>query len=663
MRAIFVSYRRDDAEGEAGRLFDDLVEQFGEDSVFMDVAAIEVGRDFRKAIDESVSTCGVLLAVIGKQWIDAKNEAGQRRLDDPVDFVRLETASALKRDIPVVPVLVHGAKMPRSDQLPDDLKELAYRNGVEVTHARWNSDMQLLFKALRPFVGESKGAPASPAPTSLRLAAEIKPPVPVETKVPVFTAESSPTPKKKPMGIILAVVAAVLAVGAFVVYMMSGSKQVTVPDLSGITLSDATAKLQALDLAVGQKIGKEDPTKAPNIVLGQSPPPNVRVKTGSTIDLTYSQPPTMVDVPSLVGKSLDAAQQVLEDLHLPAGKISFEQKPNVAENIVLDQFPKPGKRVEGTAEISLVVSEAPVTQGQRSSPMVAVPNLVGQSLAQARARLQTSGLAVGSATPQPKPDATSGTVISQSPSAGQQVNRSTQVNLWVAQAPQVPPSSVANVVPKGGTVYFADGGEPVGTIWKLQGGTVSAVYRRPSNRIYSVAISRNGIIYFCNANENKVYQLQEEHERVVYTHNTYVRRLAFDHNGDLYFSEATGGVGDGKIYRHKGSAAVPVFSVRLSTVDGYWAGDFAFDSQGALWLSSGNRRPANLYKVTNGEPSRVFTSSDSIAGIAFAADGSLIYTDSGHSIYRLTLPALSSELLYRSPTSTSLSGVAPVQRQ
>ena len=110
MRAIFVSYRRDDSEGEAGRLFDDLVNHFGEDSVFLDVAAIEVGRDFRKVIDDSVATCGVLLAIIGKEWIDSKNEAGQRRLDDPSDFVRLETASALRRDIPVVPVLVHDAK-------------------------------------------------------------------------------------------------------------------------------------------------------------------------------------------------------------------------------------------------------------------------------------------------------------------------------------------------------------------------------------------------------------------------------------------------------------------------------------------------------------------------------------------------------------------------
>ena len=150
MRAIFISYRREDAEGQAGRLFNDLAEQFGEHSVFMDVAGIEPGRDFRRAIDEQVASCGVLLALIGKSWLEAKDASGRRRLDDPMDFVRLETASAMKREIPVIPVLVQGASMPRADQLPPDLAELAYRNGVELTHARWDSDVQVLIKALRP---------------------------------------------------------------------------------------------------------------------------------------------------------------------------------------------------------------------------------------------------------------------------------------------------------------------------------------------------------------------------------------------------------------------------------------------------------------------------------------------------------------------------------
>lgn len=148
MRRIFISYRREDTEGQAGRLFDDLSAHFGKDSVFMDVTGIAPGFDFRNAIDHEVSACDVFLAIIGKHWIDAIDESGNRRLDNPDDFVRLETATALKRDIPVVPVLVQGMRMPRADQLPTDLKALAWRNAVELTHARWGSDVELLIKAL-----------------------------------------------------------------------------------------------------------------------------------------------------------------------------------------------------------------------------------------------------------------------------------------------------------------------------------------------------------------------------------------------------------------------------------------------------------------------------------------------------------------------------------
>lgn len=199
MRAIFISYRREDAEGQAGRLFDDLVMDFGDDSVFMDVAGLEPGRDFRRAIDEQVASCGVLLAVIGKGWLDAKDESGRRRLDDPMDFVRLETASALKRDIPVIPVLVRGASMPRVEDLPEDLKELAFRNGVELTHARWDSDMQVLVKALRPYVQ------AKPEPISLR-----PPPAPSEPR---------PTWKVSSRIIIAVLVSVLVLVLAFVGYL------------------------------------------------------------------------------------------------------------------------------------------------------------------------------------------------------------------------------------------------------------------------------------------------------------------------------------------------------------------------------------------------------------------------------------------------------------
>ncbi len=128
----------------------------------MDVTAIEPGRDFRKAIDQSVATCSVLLAVIGQEWLDLKDSHGVRRLDDPNDFVRIELASALRRDIPVIPVLIRGAKMPNADHLPDDLKELAYRNAVELTHARWKSDVQVLLQALRPYIDQRCEEPPVP---------------------------------------------------------------------------------------------------------------------------------------------------------------------------------------------------------------------------------------------------------------------------------------------------------------------------------------------------------------------------------------------------------------------------------------------------------------------------------------------------------------------
>ena len=173
MRAIFISYRRDDTEGYAGRLFQDLCERFGRDSVFMDVASIEPGRDFRRVIEQQVASCGVLLAIIGKAWLTVADTQSRRRLDDPHDFVRLETASALKRDIPVIPVLVQQAEMPRAEQLPDDLKDLAFRNSVELTHARWDSDVELLIAALRRYVDPSgpTAAAAAAAPLSAPRAA------------------------------------------------------------------------------------------------------------------------------------------------------------------------------------------------------------------------------------------------------------------------------------------------------------------------------------------------------------------------------------------------------------------------------------------------------------------------------------------------------------
>jgi formylglycine-generating enzyme required for sulfatase activity len=109
--------------------------------VFMDVDSIALGRDFRQALHERLESCGAMLALIGPNWLEIKDGAGKRRLEDHDDYVRQEVATALIRNIPVTPVLLQGATMPAPDRLPDDLKDLAFRNGFELSHTRWHSDV------------------------------------------------------------------------------------------------------------------------------------------------------------------------------------------------------------------------------------------------------------------------------------------------------------------------------------------------------------------------------------------------------------------------------------------------------------------------------------------------------------------------------------------
>jgi TIR domain len=117
---VFISYRRKDSAGYAGRLMDYLKTKLGRDLLFMDVETIPLGSNFEKVLHEEISKCRVLLAVIGPTWCDARNENGKRRLDDPNDFVRMEISAALQRDIPVIPILLDGATMPKADQLPNE---------------------------------------------------------------------------------------------------------------------------------------------------------------------------------------------------------------------------------------------------------------------------------------------------------------------------------------------------------------------------------------------------------------------------------------------------------------------------------------------------------------------------------------------------------------
>jgi hypothetical protein len=151
---IFISYRRDDSSASAGRLYDRLSARLPNNHIFIDVD-LDPGIDFVQAIEASVGSCDVLIAVIGKRWLLSSDEEEKCRLENPEDFVRVEIATALKRKVRVIPVLVDGASMPRASELPDDLKLLTRLNALEVSHNRFNADFRRLEVTLERFLDKA----------------------------------------------------------------------------------------------------------------------------------------------------------------------------------------------------------------------------------------------------------------------------------------------------------------------------------------------------------------------------------------------------------------------------------------------------------------------------------------------------------------------------
>ena len=145
---IFISYRRDETAYPAGWLFDRLSDRFGERQIFKDIDSIEPGDDFVDTITNAVASCDVLLALIGDEWLTAVDGKGQRRLDDPNDFVRLEIEAALSRNVRVIPLLVDGARMPRADELPATLGGLVRRQALELSPSRFTVDLNRLLRVL-----------------------------------------------------------------------------------------------------------------------------------------------------------------------------------------------------------------------------------------------------------------------------------------------------------------------------------------------------------------------------------------------------------------------------------------------------------------------------------------------------------------------------------
>ena len=163
-KGIFISYRRDESSGYAGRIGDKFVEHFGEDRIFRDLDSIEPGLDFAEVIKRAVDSTEVMIVVIGRNWVTATDAAGQKRLENPDDYVRIEIATALKRNTRVIPLLVQGAVMPSAEELPDDLAPLTRRNAFELHESSWREEIQRLINMLDRVMLDRVPGPLPPSP-------------------------------------------------------------------------------------------------------------------------------------------------------------------------------------------------------------------------------------------------------------------------------------------------------------------------------------------------------------------------------------------------------------------------------------------------------------------------------------------------------------------
>ena len=473
MPTIFISYRREDSAGHAGRLFDRLREHFGKDRVFLDVVGIDAGVDFVEVIDQAVGSCDVLLAVIGREWLTCCDKQNRRRLDDPNDFIRAEVSSALKRNVRVVPVLVEGAGMPPTDALPEDLQRLTRRQAVELRDSRWDADVGALIATLEQ--GTTRTGAGLPGPAA--------PPVrsgPVER-------EAGRKPDRKALVWKMALVAVALLVAAGVaVSLWSPWKQepshgptatpkpeepaatpkpvepkatptpeetipvpprddrppevrtVTTPELVGLSLQAATDRLTAAGLVVGDREARQTAEAPARQVLSQWPRPGKELDRGSPVDLVYAEPlpDSRVAVPDVVGKDMKDAMAILQNAGLSLTRKSEPSKE--AQNTVLRQEPAAGRRVERGERITLTYA-VPVVTG------IEVPDLVGKDLKDAMTLLQNAGLSLNRKS-EPSKEAKY-TVLRQEPAAGKRVEKGTQVTLvYAVPSADRPPDPVARTV-------------------------------------------------------------------------------------------------------------------------------------------------------------------------------------------------------------------------
>ena len=211
-------------------------------------------------------------------------------------------------------------------------------------------------------------------------------------------------------------------------------------------------------------------------------------------------------------------------------------------------------------------------------------------------------------------------------------------------------------------IFFCDWNENPGHVYEIVKGQPQSIYKNGSGLIYHAAFSPQGNLYVSNANDFHLFLVSGNNSEKVYSHKTYLRDIAFDSEGRLYFSDATGGGGDGAVYRLdlQTNQATLFYRVVLNQVNGYWSGDFCFDRQDQLYLSSGNTSGAQIYRIMNpaagSPPVKIYEDPNgAISGIAFNRNNDLYYSDWKNNnglIYMIDLSNNKRWLVYSFPNRT-----------
>lgn len=268
MPKIFISYRRDDSSGHAGRLSDHLRQHFGDDSIFMDVDTIDLGHDFQTILQAEVNKCDIMLVVIGREWLDCIDpQTGVRRLDNPKDWIRIETVEALRRDIPVVPVLVDGAELPVVGQLPQNMSTLPNRQAATISDNQWRVGVDNLITRLEAIPRRKE-----------------------HDETVAWLARIGP----KRLAAFAAGIMAILAVIAWLLW----PARVQVPAVTGKSLAQAREEFVAVGLALPSTSVKEEEslTQPPGTVIRQEPSAGLHVSKGEPAMLVVAKVPPPVDL-------------------------------------------------------------------------------------------------------------------------------------------------------------------------------------------------------------------------------------------------------------------------------------------------------------------------------------------------------------------------------